>query len=99
MNFEHLFSTFAQRQIRLVLVGPKGSFGRSFLAQCRALPTLHVAALCDLDIDGTLATLRSPGYPADAVQVCASAEAVRAAAEAGWMTLAREVRPAGDWVP
>jgi predicted homoserine dehydrogenase-like protein len=87
MNYEHLFSSLAHRQIRIALVGPKGAFGRSLLAQCRVLPNLHVAALCDLDIDGTLATLNSLGVPADAVRVCATEAEVLAATAASRIAL------------
>jgi predicted homoserine dehydrogenase-like protein len=87
MNYEHLFAALATKTIRLALVGPKGGFGRSLLVQCRALPALEIAALCDLDIDGTLATLASLGYPADAASVCNDAADVRAAHAAGRIAL------------
>jgi len=87
MNYEHLFADLATKTIRMALVGPKGGFGRSLLVQCRALPALEIAALCDLDLDGTLATLASLGFAADAAQVCNNAADVRAAREAGRIAL------------
>jgi predicted homoserine dehydrogenase-like protein len=80
MNYQHLFASLAHRRIRLAVVGPKGGFGRSLLAQCRALPCLHIAALCGRDIDGTMAVLDSLGFAVDAVKLCADAREVRAAA-------------------
>jgi predicted homoserine dehydrogenase-like protein len=44
-------------------------------------------ALCDLDIDGTLATLGSLGFRAHAVQVCTTEDEVRAAEAAGRIVL------------
>ncbi|SDR47446.1 Predicted homoserine dehydrogenase, contains C-terminal SAF domain [Paraburkholderia fungorum] len=82
MNYQHLFTELATRTIRMALVGPKGGFGRSLLVQCRALPSLEIAALCDLDIEGTLATLASLGFAADAAMVCRHADDVRAARDA-----------------
>jgi predicted homoserine dehydrogenase-like protein len=87
MNYEHLFKTLGSRAIRMALVGPKGGFGRSLLVQCRALPSLTIAALCDLDIDGTLATLASLGFGADAAKVCNNPDDVKAARAAGRIAL------------
>ncbi|SOE89052.1 Predicted homoserine dehydrogenase, contains C-terminal SAF domain [Caballeronia arationis] len=87
MNYEHLFKTLGSRAIRMALVGPKGGFGRSLLVQCRALPSIDIAALCDLDIDGTLATLASLGYGADAAKVCNNTDDVSAARAAGRIAL------------
>jgi predicted homoserine dehydrogenase-like protein len=87
MNYEHLFKTLASRTIRMALVGPKGGFGRSLLVQCRAIASLEIAALCDIDIEGTLATLASLGFPADATVVCHNAEEVRAARADGRIAL------------
>jgi predicted homoserine dehydrogenase-like protein len=85
MNCEHLLRALGQRRIRLAIVGAKGAFGRSLLVQCRVLPSLQVVALCDLDLDGTLAALRSLDFPTPAV--CATAGDVRAAAVAGQVVL------------
>ncbi|SAK91276.1 NAD(P)H-dependent oxidoreductase [Caballeronia ptereochthonis] len=87
MNYEHLFKTLGRRPIRMALVGPKGGFGRSLVVQCRALPSLEIAALCDLDIDGTLATLASLGFDAGAATVCNDADDVKAARAAGRIAL------------
>lgn len=87
MNYEHLFKTRGSRAIRMALVGPKGGFGRSLLAQCRALPSLEVTALCDIDIDGTLAALASLGFDANAAVVCNDVADVKAARAAGRIAL------------
>jgi predicted homoserine dehydrogenase-like protein len=87
MNYEHLFKALESRTIRMALVGPKGGFGRSLLVQCRALRQLDIAALCDIDIEGTLATLTSLGFAADTVRVCHNADEVRAARADGRIAL------------
>ncbi|SEE91908.1 Predicted homoserine dehydrogenase, contains C-terminal SAF domain [Burkholderia sp. WP9] len=92
MNYEHLFADLTTKTIRMALVGPKGGFGRSLLVQCRALPALEIAALCDLDIAGTLATLASLGFSADAAMVCNNADDVRAAREANRIALVGDYR-------
>jgi predicted homoserine dehydrogenase-like protein len=92
MNYEHLFKTLGERTIRMALVGPKGGFGRSLLVQCRALPSIEIAALCDLDIEGTLAVMASLGFAADAARVCANAEDVRAARADGRIALVGDFR-------
>ncbi|MFM0418279.1 NAD(P)H-dependent oxidoreductase [Paraburkholderia aromaticivorans] len=92
MNYEHLFADLTTKTIRMALVGPKGGFGRSLLVQCRALPALEIAALCDLDIAGTLATLASLGFSANAAMVCNNADDVRAAREANRIALVGDYR-------
>lgn len=92
MNYEHLFKTLDSRSIRMALVGPKGGFGRSLLVQCRALPSIEIAALCDIDVDGTLATLASLGFDAGAVTVCNNADDVEAARRAGRTALVGDYR-------
>ncbi|SAK51701.1 hypothetical protein AWB78_01145 [Caballeronia calidae] len=92
MNYEHLFKTLGSRSIRIALVGPKGGFGRSLLVQCRALPSIEIAALCDIDVDGTLATLASLGFDAGAVTVCNNADDVEAARRAGSIALVGDYR-------
>ncbi|KMZ13511.1 Homoserine dehydrogenase [Candidatus Burkholderia humilis] len=87
MNYEHLFKTLASCTIRMALVSPKGGFGRSLLVQCRAIKSLEIAALCDIDIEGTLATLASLGFSADATVVCNNADDVRNARAAGRIAL------------
>ncbi|MFM0323426.1 NAD(P)H-dependent oxidoreductase [Caballeronia glebae] len=92
MNYEHLFNTLGSRSIRMALVGPKGGFGRSLLVQCRALPSIEIAALCDIDVDGTLATLASLGFDTGAVTVCNNADDVEAARRAGRIALIGDYR-------
>ncbi|WP_250494527.1 homoserine dehydrogenase [Caballeronia sp. GAWG1-1] len=87
MNYEHLFKSLGSRTIRMALVGPKGGFGRSLLVQCRALPGLEIAALCDIDIEGTLAALASLGFANDTARVCNNADDVRAARADGRIAL------------
>ncbi|MDR5822155.1 homoserine dehydrogenase [Caballeronia sp. LZ043] len=92
MNYEHLFQSLGSRTIRMALVGPKGGFGRSLLVQCRVLPGIEIAALCDLDVDGTLAALASLGFDASAVAVCNDAADVRTARAASRIALVADYR-------
>jgi predicted homoserine dehydrogenase-like protein len=92
MNYQHLFKALESRTIRMALVGPKGGFGRSLLVQCRALERLEIAALCDIDIEGTLAALASLGFAADATRVCNSADDVRTARADGRIALVGDHR-------
>lgn len=82
--------------MRMAVTGANGGFGRTLLAQCRAIPSLQVAALCDLDVGGTLDLMRSLGYPADAMRVCARAGEVTASARAGRIALVSDYRLLAD---
>ncbi|MBV8444758.1 MAG: homoserine dehydrogenase [Candidatus Dormibacteraeota bacterium] len=86
MNYDSLFAELASRRIRLALTGA-GGFGRSLLVACRAIPSIQVAGLCDLDLDGTRAMLASLSLPGE---VGATAEEVRRAQQAGRTALVRD---------
>ncbi|MEJ1974859.1 MAG: homoserine dehydrogenase [Acetobacteraceae bacterium] len=92
MNYQHLFQDLGSRQIRMALTGARGGFGRSLLAQCRAIPALQVTALCDLDVDGTRSLLAQLGFAADASTVCETAEAAQAAQASGRIALVADHR-------
>lgn len=79
MNYEILFRDLATRHLRVALTGAKGGFGRSLLAQCRAIPAIELAALCDLDVPGVETLLTELGFPAASFCVCTTAGEVRAA--------------------
>lgn len=81
MNFEHLFSELGCRRIRIALTGANGGFGRTFLAQCRWVPQVTLAALCDRDVDGLRATLLAMGFDEAALRVCASVADAKAATD------------------
>ena len=83
MNYEMLFSQLRDRNIRMALTGAKGGFGRSLLVQCRAIPQIVIAALCDLDVEGTLNLLASLGFATDAAARCDTREQAQQASEAG----------------
>ncbi|GJD52966.1 hypothetical protein OPKNFCMD_5734 [Methylobacterium crusticola] len=90
MNFEALLSGLASRRIRIAVTGARGDFGRSLLVQCRAIPAIALAGLCDLDLDGLAASLRSLGYDGAAFAVCTTHEEARAAQAAGRIALVRD---------
>lgn len=90
MNYEALFPDLALRSVRLALVGAKGAYGRSLLAQCRFIPAIKVTALCDLDLDALAASLVSLGHRADAAVACSTLEEVAAATGSGRIALVRD---------
>jgi predicted homoserine dehydrogenase-like protein len=92
MNYELLFNELPERRVRIVLTGAKGGFSRTLLVQCRALPNVAIAALCDLDPEGTLALLAELGYDTEGVRICHSAAAVQDVAAAGQIVLVKDHR-------
>jgi predicted homoserine dehydrogenase-like protein len=92
MNYELLFNELPERRVRLALTGANGGFSRTLLVQCRALPNVSLAALCDLNPEGTLALLADLGYDAGAVRVCSDAGQVRRAVEENKIVLVRDYR-------
>lgn len=92
MNYETLFQDLQSRTISIALTGAKGGFGRSLLVQCRHIKSIRVAALCDLDVDGTRDMLLGLGYAADKLAACSDAEQVRAANAQGQTALVSDYR-------
>lgn len=82
MNYELLFDALKTRRIRIAVTGASGGFGRSLLVQCRAIPSIEIVALCDLNTDGTQALLQELNYRTDA-QLCQDAAQAQAAQAAG----------------
>ncbi|WP_224387347.1 homoserine dehydrogenase [Pseudonocardia sp. ICBG1293] len=64
--------------VRYALTGARGGFGRTLLAQTRHTPRVAPDALCDLDVDGTVAMCRELGFRADDLAVCRTADEVAA---------------------
>jgi predicted homoserine dehydrogenase-like protein len=87
MNYELLFKDLPNRRIRIALTGAAGGFSRTLLVQCRALKNVDMAALCDLDLEATLALLVSLGYQAHAVRICHDSDDVRRAVAAQQVVL------------
>lgn len=96
MNYETLFQELQGRTISIALTGAKGGFGRSLLVQCRHIKSIRVAALCDLDLDGTRDMLLGLGYAADSLAVCTDAAQVRAANAAAKTALISDYRLLDD---
>ncbi|MFJ3055444.1 NAD(P)H-dependent oxidoreductase [Herbaspirillum sp. NPDC087042] len=92
MNYELLFQELQHRAISIALTGAKGGFGRSLLVQCRHIKSLRVAALCDLDVEGTRAMLIELGYAPERLAICHDAAAVRAANEQDQTALVSDYR-------
>ena len=49
MNLEALWGDPEAAPVRIALTGANGGYGRTLLSQVRTLPSIEVAALCDLD--------------------------------------------------
>ncbi|WP_197416474.1 MULTISPECIES: hypothetical protein [unclassified Massilia] len=92
MNYELLFKEIPQQRIRIALTGANGGFSRTLLVQCRALAGVELAALCDLDLEGTLGLLTELGYDARSVRICRSADEVRLAVDAREVVLINDHR-------
>ncbi|MGH9354810.1 MAG: homoserine dehydrogenase [Terriglobia bacterium] len=89
MNYQLLFKELGTRSIRLALSGANGDFGRSLLAQCRAIRNLVITALCDLDVLGTQSMLASLGFAGHAGRVCESEGEARQAQRDGKIAVVR----------
>jgi predicted homoserine dehydrogenase-like protein len=79
MNYELLFKDLPSRRIRIAMTGANGGFSRTLLVQCRAVKNVEIAALCDLDVEGTQAMLATLGFASDAARICGTSEEVRRA--------------------
>lgn len=79
MNYELLFKDLSSRRIRIALTGANGGFSRTLLVQCRVVKNVEIAALCDLDVEGTQAMLAALGFAPDTICVCKTSEEVRRA--------------------
>jgi predicted homoserine dehydrogenase-like protein len=90
MNYELLFKELPNRRIRIALTGAAGGFSRTLLVQCRAIRNVDLAALCDLDLEGTLALLVSLGYQAQSIRICSSADDVQRAVAEEQIVLVRD---------
>jgi predicted homoserine dehydrogenase-like protein len=92
MNYELLFAAAGERRIRMALTGARGGFARTLLAQCRRHPRIAVTALCDVDVDGTVALLADLGWPADGHAVCTDAAEIERATAAGRVVVVSDWR-------
>jgi predicted homoserine dehydrogenase-like protein len=90
MNYQQLFHDLGDRRIRLAVTGAGGEFARTLLVQCRAMPAMQVAALCDLNIEAPRRLLAQLGYPDDAAVLCTDADGARAAQAGGRIALIRD---------
>ncbi|EMR6525181.1 homoserine dehydrogenase [Salmonella enterica] len=89
MNYSLLFNTLNTRQIRIAVTGASGGFGRSLLVQCRDIPSIEIAALCDLNAEGSLALLHDLNYCTNAV-ICGDAGEVKTAQKGGRTAIIRD---------
>lgn len=90
MNYELLFKELKNRRIRIALTGAAGGFSRTLLVQCRAIKNVALAALCDLDLEGTLALLVALGYDAQSIRICSNSDEVRRAVDEQQIVLVKD---------
>jgi predicted homoserine dehydrogenase-like protein len=90
MNYELLFKELPNQRIRIALTGANGGFSRTLLVQCRAIDNVELAALCDLDLEGTRGLLIALGYDTQTLRICRNADEVRVAAEARKVVLVKD---------
>ncbi len=92
MNYEELFAELKTRRIRIALTGAKGGFGRTLIAQARAVSAIEITTLCDVDVPGMQQMLASLGFAADQLHVCENVEEVHHASQAGKIALLQDQR-------
>ncbi|WP_110669781.1 homoserine dehydrogenase [Salinicola halophilus] len=92
MNFEAFFTPESQPVIGMAIVGARGGFGYSLLAQCRHIDKIRVVALCDLQLEALENGLQELGYGVDEWQRCDDAESAARAAAAGRIVLCDDYR-------
>ena len=82
MYWETLLRSAQKRTVRTFLIGA-GDYGLSFVFQAQRTPGLQVCAIHDRSIERGLAAFRHAGLPVEAIAICESLGAARAALEAG----------------
>jgi predicted homoserine dehydrogenase-like protein len=82
MYYQSLFHRPADRPVRACLVGA-GEFGASYLFQAQAMPHMVVPAVCTRTVQRAVDAYVGAGIPVDDVRICDTAEAARAAYDAG----------------
>jgi predicted homoserine dehydrogenase-like protein len=91
MNHHTYFAAEAgSTPVECCIVGT-GGFGRSFLAQSRRMQLLSTRIAVDISAEPAAGALKWVGIAADAIAVCAAAEAARQAWEAGRFIAAGEL--------
>lgn len=90
MNYELLFKELQDQRIRVALTGANGGFSRTLLVQCRVVANIDIVALCDLDLEATLAALTTLGFAAASVRICRNEAQVRAAVAAHEIVLVND---------
>ncbi len=81
MNYHRYFGA-AGAPVETCLVG-SGSFGRSFLAQGRKVPRMRARVAVDVDAATAAEALRSAGFDARDIALCATAREAKVAWDAG----------------
>jgi predicted homoserine dehydrogenase-like protein len=83
MNMRDEATEMGSRPVRYALSGAGGGFARTLLAQSRLIPWLAPVVLCDLDPRRVVGLCEELGYDRDDLVICADADSVARAGEAG----------------
>ena len=75
----------------VALVGA-GEFGATFAAQVKCIPSLRLAAVCDVDVSRASASLTSIGYPSEQIEICDSKQRALRAIEADRIAIIGDAR-------
>ena len=81
MNLHALLSS-TDKVVRAGLIGA-GQFGRSLVAQSQSITNLHIAVVCDRDLQAAREAYASAGVPDDEIAVCDSRARALKAFESG----------------
>ena len=76
MNLHQLLKQRLDRPIGVGVIGA-GKFASMFLAQARHTPGLHVAGVCDLDLERAHTSLERTGWPREQTSATSFSEAAR----------------------
>ena len=82
MHYEELLQHAATRQVQIAVIGA-GDYGRSLIFQAQRVPGLSLVAVCDRELENTVAALQTAGFAADQIAICGSPSAAQSALEHG----------------
>ncbi|MCG9528719.1 hypothetical protein MCM45_19445 [Providencia rettgeri] len=83
MYFNQLVKMSAGQVIRISVLGSNGGFGYSLLAQCSLIPSIHVAIICDKDIQKSREILLELGWKSELIFKCTTTEEITQAISLG----------------
>ncbi|MEZ5592217.1 MAG: hypothetical protein R3F53_16495 [Gammaproteobacteria bacterium] len=82
MHYEELLQHAATRHVQFAVIGA-GDYGCSLIFQAQRVPGLSLVAVCDRELENTVAALQTAGFAADRIAICESPSAAQSALEHG----------------